>query len=28
VVYGLLDTVQRWATGRTSNMRVIGRKGT
>jgi 2-polyprenyl-3-methyl-5-hydroxy-6-metoxy-1,4-benzoquinol methylase len=28
VVYGLLDTVQRWVTGRTSNMRVIGRKST
>lgn len=26
IAYGLLDTVQRWVTGRTSNMRVIARK--
>ncbi len=26
VVYGVLDTVQRWVRGRTSNMRVIARK--
>jgi len=26
IVYGLLDTVQRWVAGRTSNMRVIARK--
>ncbi|HTU99818.1 MAG TPA: class I SAM-dependent methyltransferase [Luteitalea sp.] len=26
VTYGLLDTVQRWVTGRTSNMRVIATK--
>ena len=26
VAYGLIDTVQRWVTGRTSNMRVVARK--
>jgi hypothetical protein len=26
MVYGVLDTVQRWVTGKTSNMRVIARK--
>lgn len=27
MAYGAIDTVQRWVTGRTSNMRVIGQRG-